>query len=47
MIDIIKLVNSKYLSFYVENNYIYCENLKTYEKFIVGEVCVNYEKEKK
>lgn len=38
MIDIIELKKAKYLRFYVENNYIYCENIETDEKVIVGEV---------
>jgi len=38
MIDILKIKNSKYLKFYVENGYIYCENIKTDERVIVGKV---------
>ena len=38
MIDIVEIKNSKYLRFYVEDNYIYCKNIKTDEKVIVGEV---------
>ena len=38
MIDIIELKQAKYLRFYVEDNYIYCENIETDEKVIVGEV---------
>ncbi len=38
MIDIFELRKAKYLRFYVENGYIYCENLETDEKVIVGEV---------
>jgi hypothetical protein len=38
MIDIFELRQAKYLRFYILNNYIYCENLKTNEKVIVGEI---------
>lgn len=38
MIDIFELRKAKYLWFYVENGYIYCENLETDEKVIVGEI---------
>ena len=37
MIDIVQLRNSKYLKFYVEDGFIYCENTKTDERVIVGE----------
>lgn len=37
MIDILKLKNSNYLKFYVENGFIYCENIKTGERVVVGE----------
>lgn len=36
-IDIVDLRNSKYLSFYIEGHYIYCENIKTLERVIVGD----------
>lgn len=39
MIDIVNIKNAKYLRFYVENNYIFCENIKTGERIIVGEIC--------
>lgn len=38
MIDIVELKKSKYLRFYVEDNYIYCENIETDERVIVGEL---------
>lgn len=38
MIDIFELRNVAYLKFYVLNNFIYCVNLETGEKVIVGEV---------
>ena len=37
-IDILDIKLANYLRFYVEDNYIYCENLETEEKIIVGEV---------
>lgn len=44
MIDILEIRNAKYLKFYIEvsiinhKKYIYCENTKTKERVIVGEV---------
>lgn len=44
MIDILEIKNAKYLKFYIEEaiinhkKYIYCENTKTKERVIVGEV---------
>lgn len=44
MIDILKIRNATYLKFYVEETrinhkkYIYCENTKTGERVIVGEI---------
>ena len=38
MIDILDIKFSKYLRFYVEDNYIYCENIVNGERVIVGEV---------
>lgn len=44
MIDILEIRNATYLKFYIEESiinrkkYIYCENTKTKEKVIVGEV---------
>lgn len=43
MIDILEIRNAKYLKFYIEETiyhkkYIYCENTKTKERVIVGEV---------
>ena len=43
MIDIFEIRNAKYLKFYITESfnhkrYIYCENTKTKERVIVGEV---------
>lgn len=38
MIDIINIKNAKYLKFYVENELIYCVDMVTDERIIVGEV---------
>ncbi len=38
MIDIVDIKNAKYLNFYIENGYIYCENTRTNERVIVGEL---------
>ena len=38
-IDIIDIKNAKYLKFYIENDFIYCENLSG-ERVIVGEINV-------
>lgn len=38
MIDIIDLKTSNYLKFYVEDGYIYCENVYTEERVIVGKL---------
>lgn len=38
MIDIVEIKKAKYLRFFLEDNYIYCENIETDEKVIVGEV---------
>ena len=38
IVNILKLVKKGILNFYVENNYIYCENKKTEERVIVGNV---------
>lgn len=35
MIDIVDIKNATYLSFYIENGYIYCENTRTHERVIV------------
>lgn len=40
MIDIIDIKNAKYLKFYVENDFIYCVDLVTDEKVIVGKIDV-------
>ena len=36
IIDIVDIKNEKYLKFYVENGFIYCENLSG-ERVIVGD----------
>ena len=41
IIDILDIKNAKYLKFYVKNDFIYCENVATDEKVIVGEINVN------
>lgn len=38
IIDIVDIRNAKYLKFYVENDFIYCENIATQERVIVGEI---------
>lgn len=38
-IDIIDIKNAKYLKFYIENDFIYCEN-SSGERVIVGEINV-------
>ena len=40
IIDILDIKNAKYLKFYVKNDFIYCENVATDEKVIVGEINV-------
>ena len=40
IIDIVDIKNAKYLKFYVEDGFIYCENIITEEKVIVGEIDV-------
>lgn len=37
IIDIVDIKNAKYLKFYVEDGFIYCENIVTEEKAIVGD----------
>ena len=39
IIDIIDIKNAEYLKFYVENDFIYCENTSG-ERVIVGEIDV-------
>lgn len=41
MIDIVKIKNANYLIFYVSENHIYCENIVSHEKVIVGELKEN------
>ena len=38
IIDIVDIRNAKYLKFHVENDFIYCENIVTQEKVIVGKL---------
>lgn len=38
MIDIVDLKKTSYLNFYVEKGNIYCENIETKERVIVGVV---------
>lgn len=46
MIDIMDIRNAEYLKFYIKKGFIYCENIKTEEKVIVGTLlAVNEEKE--
>ena len=37
IIDIVDIKNAEYLKFYVENGCIYCENVISDERVIVGE----------
>lgn len=37
MIDIVEIRNARYLRFYVENGFIYCENIHNGERVVVGE----------
>lgn len=36
MIDIVEIKNADYLKFYIEDSFVYCENIKTEEKVIVA-----------
>ncbi|WP_289147202.1 hypothetical protein [uncultured Megamonas sp.] len=36
IVNILKLVKKGILNFYIENEYIYCENVKTGERVIVS-----------
>lgn len=38
IIDIVDIRNAKYLKFYVENDFIYCENLASGERVIVADL---------
>ena len=38
VINILTKVRDGILKFYIENGYIYCENTKTEERVVVGEV---------
>ena len=38
IIDIVDVRNAKYLKFYVENDFIYCENLTSGERVIVADL---------
>ena len=40
MLDIVEIKVAKYLKFFIENKYIYCENIVTGERVIVGEIDV-------
>lgn len=40
MLDIVEIKVAKYLKFFIENKYIYCENIVTGERVIVGEINV-------
>lgn len=40
MIDILDIKTAEYLKFYVEHDFIYCENVATCEKVIVGDLFV-------
>lgn len=37
IIDIVDIKNAEYLKFYMEDGFIYCENIVTEEKVIVGD----------
>lgn len=38
MLDIVEIKVAKYLKFFIEDKYIYCENIVTGERVIVGEI---------
>lgn len=40
IIDIVDIKNAKYLKFYVKHGFIYCVDIVTDEKVIVGEINV-------
>ncbi len=40
VIDIVDIKTAKYLRFYVENDFIYCECICTGERVIVGDLIV-------
>lgn len=38
MLDIVEIKAAIYLKFFIEDKYIYCENIITGERVIVGEI---------
>ena len=40
MLDIVEIKVAKHLKFFTEDKYIYCENIVTGERVIVGEINV-------